>query len=210
VPERAALPDAPPIGTAVLGAFATAPFRRVALLAVAFSVVTIGDPFLYLLVVERSHAGAPWIPLFYTGTALSFLLLAVPLGTLADILGRRDVFVFGHLSLLLAYTVVATGFIPWPWTPIACVVLLGAYYAASDGVLTGLAGGLLPEATRATGLAWIATAVAVGRVGSALVFGLLWTRYGDALAVRLFAGALALLIAGFTWWGREPRRTWAA
>jgi MFS family permease len=135
---------------------------------------------------------------------LSFLTLAIPLGSLADLFGRRRIFVLGHLMLLLAYGVVASGLIPWPWTPIACVLLLGAYYASSDGVLAGLAGGLLPVTTRATGLAWIATAVAVGRLGSALVFGLLWTRYGDALAVKIFAVALTLLIAGFTLRNREP------
>jgi MFS family permease len=201
---------AAPVLPGTLSAFAAAPFRRVALLALAFSVATIGDPFLYLLIVARGHAGAQWIPLFYTGTALSFLLLAVPLGSLADRFGRRQIFVFGHLSLLLAYGVVVTGSIPWPWTPIACVLLLGTYYATSDGVLAGLAGGLLPEGTRATGLAWIATAVALGRLASALIFGLLWTRYGDALAVMLFALVLALLVAGFTWWEREPNAECAA
>jgi MFS family permease len=203
-------PGPSPMMDGALSAFAAPLFRRVALLASAFGVVTIADPFLYLLVVQRSHTGAQWIPLFYTGTALSFLLLAIPLGSLADLFGRSRVFVGGHLSLLLAYGVVAGGWIPWPWTPIACVLLLGAYYATSDGVLAGLAGGLLPEETRATGLAWIATAVALGRVGSALIFGLLWTRYGDAIAVLLFAMALALMIALFMWRGGEPEGAWAA
>jgi MFS family permease len=206
----AAEPDRAPIVGGALSALAAPLFRRVALLAAAFSVVTIADPFLYLLVVERSHTGAQWIPLFYTGTALSFLMLAVPLGSLADVFGRRRVFVLGHLPLLLAYGVAASGLIPWPWTPIACVLLLGVYYATSDGVLAGLAGGLLPEQTRATGLAWIATAVALGRLSSALMFGVLWTRYGDALAVRLFAVALALLVALFLFRDRGTERAWAA
>ena len=55
----------------------------------------------------------------------------------------------------------------------------------------GLAGGLLPDDGRATGLAWIATAVSVGRLCSAVMFGFLWTRYGDGLALRIFTVALA-------------------
>jgi MFS family permease len=212
LPVGAIEPDA--AATVVQGARApfTRPlFRRVALLAAAFSFLAIGDPFLYLLLVEHSHTGPQWIPLLYTGTALSFLTLAVPLGTLADRFGRSRVFVLGHLSLLFAYAVVMGGVMPWPWTAIVCVLLLGMYYAASDGVLAGLAGGCLPARIRATGLAWIATAVAVGRLCSALLFGVLWTRYGDAFAVLAFAVALLLLMAGFSLWGgRERERAWAA
>jgi MFS family permease len=210
-PAIAARSESAPIVGAALGAFAEPSFRRVMLLALAFSFFTIGDPFLYLLLTQHSRSGPQWIPLLYSGTALSFLLFAVPLGSLADSFGRRRVFVFGHLSLLLAYAIVSAGSIAWPLTPIACVLLLGLYYAMSDGVLAGLAGGFLPAGTRATGLAWVATAVAVGRLCGALMFGLLWTRLGDALAVRLFAVVLALLIAGFAMWGgRERERAWAA
>lgn len=194
-----------------LSALTDPSFRRVMLLALAFSFFTIGDPFLYLLVTQHSHSRPQWIPLLYSGTALSFLLFAVPLGSLADGFGRRRIFVLGHVSLLLAYAIVTAGRLPWPLTPAACVLLLGLYYAMSDGVLAGLAGGVLPAGTRATGLAWIATAVALGRLCGALMFGLLWTRFGDALAVRLFAVVLVLLIAGFTvWGGGEKERAWAA
>ena len=120
-----------------LRVFAEAPLRRVAILALAFGLVTIGDAFLYLLIVQRSQAGALWIPLFYTGTALSFLMLAVPFGSLADRIGRRAVFIGGHAPLLAAYGVTLGGFLPWPWNAVAGVLLLGAYYAASDGVLAG-------------------------------------------------------------------------
>ena len=185
-----------------LGAFVEAPLRRVIILALVFGLVTISDGFLYLLVVQRSQADAFWIPLFYTGTAVSFLILAVPFGYLADRIGRRTVFIGGHAPLLAVYGVTLGGFLPWPWNAGAAVLLLGAYYAASDGVIAGLAGGLLPVNGRSTGFAWVATAVSVGRLCSSVMFGFLWTLYGDRLALLVFTVALAGVMIAFGWFVR--------
>ena len=174
--------------------FSDAAVRPVLILATAFALVTISDAFIYLLLVQRSDAGPQWIPLLYTGTAVSFLALAVPVGYLADRIGGRSVFVFGHLLLVLAYAAAFGGFNAWPWNAVTCVALLGAYYACSDGVLVGLASSVLPAAARAVGLAWVATGVSVGRLCSAIVFGVLWTRAGDRIAVAAFTAALILVL----------------
>lgn len=189
----------------VLAVFGDSSVRPVLILATAFALVTISDAFIYLLLVQRSQAGPQWIPLLYTGTAVSFLALAVPVGYLADRIGRRSVFVFGHVLLVLAYAAAFGGFNAWPWNAVTCVALLGAYYACSDGVLAGLASSLLPAATRAVGLAWVATGVSVGRLCSAIVFGLLWTRAGDRIAVAAFTAALvAVVCAAIARRGIEP------
>jgi MFS family permease len=190
--------------TAGLGVLVDAPLRRVVILALAFGFVTISDAFIYLLVVQRSHADAFWIPLFYTGTAVSFLILAVPVGYLADRIGRRNVFIGGHAPLLAAYGVTLGRFLAWPWNAVVGVVLIGAYYAASDGVLVGLASGLLPVDNRSTGLAWVATAVSVGRLCSSVIFGFLWTVYGDGSALMIYTVALAGVMATFGWFGEAP------
>jgi hypothetical protein len=178
----------------VVAVFSDAAVRPVLILATAFALVTIGDAFIYLLLVQRSGAGPQWIPLMYTGTAAAFLTLALPVGYVADRIGRRTVFVFGHVLLLLAYAAAFGGLAPWPWNAVACVGLLGAYYACSDGVLAGLASSLLPAESRAVGLAWVATGVGVGRLCSAMAFGLLWTRAGDRTAITAFTTALVLVL----------------
>jgi len=183
-----------PLWPGALAAFGDASVRPVMILAAAFGLVTISDAFIYLLLVQRAHVGAQWIPLLYTGTAVSFLLLAIPVGYAADRIGRRSVFLLGHVLLVLAYGAAFGGLGPWPWNALACVALLGGYYAASDGVLAGLASGLLSTQARAMGLAWVATAVSVARVCSAVVFGFLWTRAGDAIAVATFAIALIIVL----------------
>ncbi len=192
--RRASSRDALRPGPAVLSAVVDASVRHVLLLAAAFGLVTIGDAFLYLLLVQRSHAGPEWIPLLYTGTAASFLVLAIPIGYLADRLGRRRIFISGHGFLVLSYIAAFGGGNVWPWNAVACVALLGAYNASSDGVLASLASGLLPAGTRALGLAWMATAVSLARLASSVAFGFLWTRAGDRLAVLTFTTALIAVL----------------
>jgi MFS family permease len=181
-------------GAEALAVFADASVRRVLILAAAFGLVTIGDAFLYLLLVQRSAAGPEWIPLLYTGTAAAFLVLAIPVGYLADRIGRRRVFVLGHGFLVVSYLSAFSGASAWPWNAILCVAVLGAYSAASEGVLASLASSLLPIRARALGLAWVATAVSVARLCSAVSFGFLWTRAGDRIAVLLFTAALVAVI----------------
>ena len=175
-----------------------ATLRRVIILAAAFGLVTISDAFVYVLLIQRSQADAAWIPLFYTGTALAFLLLAIPMGALADRVGRGKVFVAAHLPLLLAYAMVLTGIPSWPWNAVLCVMLLGTYYAGSDGVLASLASSLLPAPSRAMGLAWVDTASSVARFVSAIGFGVIWTRGGDVVALSAYAAALAVVFVAMT------------
>ena len=44
-----------------------------------------------------------WFPLLYVGTNVAYLVLAVPLGRLADRVGRAKVLVGGHVVLIAAY-----------------------------------------------------------------------------------------------------------
>ena len=112
------------------------------------------------------------------------------------VIGRRSVFVFGHGFLVLSYAAAFSRFPVWPWNALVCVASLGAFSAASDGVLPSLAGGLLPANTRALGLAWVATAASAARFCSAIVFGWLWTRAGERFAVLTFSVALLAVVCG--------------
>ena len=54
---------------------------------------------------------------------------------------------------------------------VVVVIALGAYYAATDGVLMALASSMLPEASRATGLSLIVSATSIGRLFASIAFG---------------------------------------
>jgi hypothetical protein len=73
--------------------------------------------------------------------------------------------------------------------------MLGAYYAATDGVLMAFGSAHVPEALRGSGLALLGTAVSASRLLASVLFGALWTWQGIEFALAVFAGALVVAIA---------------
>ena len=125
------------------------------------------------------------------------LVLQLPMGRLADRAGRAKVLVLGHLPLAAVYLCAASGSGAL-WTTCAAVLLLGVFYAATDGTLAAVAGQLVPETVRASGIATAQTAVAVARLVAATGFGLLWYAVGPRVALlAVCAALLAAIPAGF-------------
>ncbi|MFX0576294.1 MFS transporter [Nocardia nepalensis] len=193
--------EQPPKGTvspsALGGLIRMAPVRRLVLAACLAGTVTIGDGFVYLLLQQREHLSVSWFPLLAVGTNLSYLLLATPLGLLADKIGRLKVVLGGYTALVLVYLLL---FGPFGGTALLVVVLAlyGLFYAATDGVLMALAGPVLPESLRTTGIALIQTGQALSYLVSSVLFGLAWTVCGPASASRIAAVlvAVAVLVLG--------------
>lgn len=155
---------------------------RVTGVSAVLALLTIGDGFVYLALLETGGFAAQWFPVLYVGTNLAYLALAVPMGRLADRVGRVRVLVLGHLPLAAAYLCAATGS-GVLWTTCAAVLLLGVFYAATDGTLAAVAGQLVPETVRASGIATAQTAVALARLVAATGFGLLWYAVGPRVAM---------------------------
>ena len=169
--------------------------RALAGCSMLLGLTTISDAFVYLLLQHRTGISDEWFPLLPLGTATGFLLLAVPLGALADRIGRRTVFLAGHGALLLGY-----GLLLWapatPALPFLVLALHGTFYAATDGVLPAAVADVVPEALRGTGLALVGTGQALARFLCSLAFGAAWTAWGDGPA--LAASAVGLLCCAVT------------
>ncbi|MCB5182403.1 MFS transporter [Streptomyces antimicrobicus] len=170
---------------------------RLCAAAAGLGVFTVGDAFLYLLLQRRLDLSAAQFPLLAVGTSAVFLLCAVPVGRLADRVGRSRMFLAGHVlpaavCLLLALPGPAGGGL----LLLAVPVLLGVFYAATDGVLMAAAGPLLPEPLRTTGLAAVQTAQALGRFAGAVLFGAAWTAWGPGPALVVAAAGLLAGTAG--------------
>ncbi|KOV35318.1 MFS transporter [Streptomyces sp. XY431] len=199
-PARAAKP-AKPVRTAPR-VLADPAFRRVVVAAALLGAATIGDSFLYLLLQRGLDLPAALFPLLPLGSAACYLLLAVPAGRLADRSGRRIPFLLGHGALLAAYlTLLAPA---GPAVAVLVLVLLGVFYAATDGVLMALAAPALPAHGRASGLAVLQTGQALARLVGAAGFGAVWTWWGPRPA--LAAAALALAAALTAAWRILPGR----
>jgi hypothetical protein len=76
-----------------------------------------------------------------------------------------------------------------------CLLLFGAYYAATDGVLMALASAVVAPQLRTTGLGLLTGATSVARLLASVLFGAAWTRWGMEAAVAAFASALVLAVA---------------
>ena len=71
-----------------------------------------------------------------------------------------------------------------------CILLLGGYYALTEGVLMALASAMLPAEIRGTGLALLTTATSLGRLAASIAFGAAWAGYGPTAALTGFVVAL--------------------
>ena len=180
---------------------------RLLVAAGILGLLTVGDGFIYLVLQDRDSFAVQWFPLLYVGTNVVFLILAVPLGRLADRWGKARVFIAGHVALLACYLLAAAplgGLGP----TLACLVLLGVFYAATDGVLAALASQLTPPDKLATGLGAAQTVVALSRLTASVGFGVLWFAVGPSVAMVVVGSCLAVGVVA-SWFilrcSRRPR-----
>ncbi|MFI6403063.1 MFS transporter [Streptomyces sp. NPDC050548] len=190
-PTPAPTPSSRPTLRAAFALLARRDLRRITICALLLGLATVSDSFVYLLLQRRLGVPDRWFALLPLGTAAAFLLLAVPLGRLADRVGRWRIFLSGHGALLTAYALLLTS---WHGTalPYAVLLLHGGFYAATDGVLMAAASDSVPEELRSSGLALVQTGQAAARFVCSLGFGAAWTLWGDRTALMASAAALTL------------------
>jgi MFS family permease len=170
-------------------------FVAITTVAALTSFVVVSDAFLYLLLQWKRGSGAESIPLLYAGTATAYLILAAPLGRLADRVGRSRVFVIGQACMVLVYAGVAILDIGL-WTLGLVLLLHGAYYAATDGVIAALVSSATRSEVRASGLATLNTATSLTRLAGSVLVGVIWSWRGPGTVVTIaLMGAIATMIA---------------
>ncbi|MEV0411317.1 MFS transporter [Streptomyces sp. NPDC050448] len=194
-------PGAEPVSLrASLGLLGRRDLRRISLCALLLGLCTVSDAFVFLLLQHATGIADRWFALLPLGTAAAFFLLALPLGRLADRVGRWRVFLGGHLALLLTYGLLLAGGRPYGqgavFLPYAVLLLHGGFYAATDGVLMAAAAGAVPEEHRGGGLALVQTGQALARFAASLGFGAAWTVWGARPALAVAAVLLAAAAGG--------------
>ena len=118
--------------------------------------------------------------------------------TIGGQIGRIRVFLGGYGLLLVAYLCAA---VPsgGAAATVLCLVMLGSFYAATDGVLSAAAAALVPAGLRGSAIGTVQTVVAATRLFSSLAFGWLWFDLGRDTAMYAVAVALALVLP-LAWW----------
>lgn len=185
-------------------AFASRRFRALVVAGGVLGLLTASDALIYLLLQRRGAVPTTFFPLLFVGTAVVYLFLALPVGRLADRWGRHRVFLAGHVLVFGIYLLLMATELPRAGI-VACVALLGAYYAATDGVLSALASSVLQEQQLTTGLAVVSTITALARLLASSLFGAVWNWWGPTEALEVFAAGLVVagaLAAGLLRVGR--------
>jgi MFS family permease len=168
-------------------------FRGIVLAGSALSLATVSDAFVFLILQEKLDLQLSLFPLLFIGSAGTYMLLAVPLGRIADRVGRGRVLLAGYGVLFGVYAALLS---PLGGTALIVVTLglLGTYYAATDGVLMALGSTVVPDELRGSGLALLATATNVGRLVASIAFGALWTWTSIETSFAIFAVMLAVAV----------------
>jgi len=196
-PKRAPRVDdgtPPPSLRAALG---LARDRRVAVLLLAaavLSLTSVSDAMLYVGLQRKIDFEPAVFPLLYVITAVAFMGLAIPVGQLADRVGRVPVLLCGYALLFVVYGALLMSSLGYGLL-VLCLLGLGGYFAATEGVFAAIAGAILPEELQASGLGMLTTVTSIGNLVSSVAFGALWLALGLRGAVLVFAVALALAIA---------------
>lgn len=207
--RRGAAPavPAPAVSLRAAAGLLTIPaFRTLTLVGTTLGLAMISDSFLYLVIQRQLHLRVGFFPLLFVATALVYFALAIPAGWLADRIGRAPVFVAGYALLLAVYALVLHGGLGFGSLALP-MLLFGAYYAATDGVLMAQASAVLPAELGASGLAVLTTATNLSRLAGSIIFGAAWTWRGEDAAVTLFlVGLLAATVLAALALPRGERR----
>ena len=155
-------PASPSAGPALRSAWRHPELRHLTAAVGLLGLLTVSDAFLYLSVQRVSDLTLRYFPLLFVGTALSYVALAIPFGHLADRAGPARVFLAGHVALGAAYLCVL-GTRGRGALLVGMLVLLGAYYAATDGVVMVQGSRLVPAEARSSALALVRTVAAGAR-----------------------------------------------
>jgi MFS family permease len=176
-------------------------FKLFLFVVVLFTLGNSSDSFIILLGQNRG-LDVLQVMLMVMTFNLVYALLAGPLGSLSDRIGRRRLIIGGWIAYGLVYLGFALSRTGWQvWTLFA---LYGIYYAASDGVARALVADIVPQERRGGAYGLYNAAVGITALPASVIAGLLWQGLGSwpgfgPSAPFLFGAALALL-SGILFW----------
>lgn len=130
------------------------------------------------------------IPLMYFVYSLTFVLVALPLGRLADKIGERFIIAGGFLAAIVAYLWLA--YAGSVFSAVLCFIVLGLYSAATDGLQRVLVAKSIDPELMATGQGFLNMAVGFSSLGAGVVGGILWTNFSSSTAL-IYAASVSVI-----------------
>jgi MFS family permease len=116
----------------------------------------------------------------------------IPGGALSDRVGRRPALVAGWLVYAATYLLFARASQAWhAWFLFA---VYGVYFGFTEGTQLALVADVAPADRRGAAYGWYYLAIGIGALPASIGFGIVWDRFGSAVAFGVGA-SLALLAA---------------
>lgn len=156
-------------------------------------IFTLGNSTDALLMVKANEVGVKvaFIPLVYLVTSIVSVLIAIPIGTLADKVGKQGVLVVGFL----VYAVVYFGF--GSTHSIGMIVglfaLYGLYSACTDGIQKAFISDIIDKNKKGTGLGIYNALLGVTLLPASLIAGLLYDRVNSS--IPFYFGTITAVIS---------------
>ena len=149
------------------------------------------------VVLWARQSGLPlaWVPLVWAAASFGKMLVSYPAGQLSDRLGRLPLLIGGWglrvVALAALATVHASGVLVW-----ALFVGYSATLALTEPVERSLVGDVAPPQQRGTAYGYYHLASGALVLPGAVLFGLLWERFGSSAAFGTAALVTALAALG--------------
>jgi MFS family permease len=164
-------------------------FRAFLVVVILFTLGNSSDSFIILRGQNRGLSVLQIIGMLMTFNAI-YSILAGPMGSLSDRIGRRSLMLVGWTVYGLVYLGFAlshTGTQVW-----LLFGIYGIYYALTEGVAKALVADIVPQEQRGTAYGLFNAAIGLTALPASLIAGILWQTVNPA-APFYFGAAMALL-----------------
>lgn len=174
------------------------PAKYYLFLSIVF-IFTLGNSTDALLLVKANEVGVKvtMIPLVYLVTNLVSVLVSIPVGSLADRIGKEKILITGFLIYAVVYYVF--GVTTSTRAIVALFALYGLYSAATDGIQKAFISDMIDKNKKGTGLGIYNALLGITLLPASLIAGTLYDKVNSSVpfyfgAATAAASALLMLI----------------
>ncbi len=165
------------------------PFTRFMVVLSIFALGNSTDAFLLLRLTDAAGS-AKFVPLMWAGIHVVKSAVSFASGSWSDRIGRRAVISIGWVVYAIVYAGFAfstslTALLTW-------FIIYGFYFGFAEGTEKALVADLAPASRRGTAFGIYNAVVGLGALTASIVFGVLWSTFGVAVAFGTGAALAAI------------------
>ncbi|MCW4043163.1 MAG: MFS transporter [Candidatus Bathyarchaeota archaeon] len=151
------------------------------------AIFTLGNFSYAFFLLRAGELGVPimFVPLLYLLFNLVYAISALPIGTLADRIGKKPVILFGYA--MFGVTCLGFAFAYSSFHAVILFVAYGVFFAIADTLQRAIVPDLVTAELRGTAFGVLHTTIGVAAFPSSLIAGVLWQIYGATIPFMLAA-----------------------